>query len=208
MHNDLAIIGASGHGKVVADVAEATTKYDEVVFFDIKADDKKFFPYEVFNDEEFQKIPKYKEDYEFIVAIGNNEIRQRITEQLTMDGFQIATLIHPTATIGSRVKIGAGSVVVANAAINCDTIIGKGAIINTGATVDHDCKIGDYVHISPGVNLAGTVRIGNLSWCGIGATIINNIEICELCLIGAGSTVIRDIIEAGTYFGTPAIRVR
>ena len=207
MRNNLAIIGASGHGKVVANIAEATTMYDDIIFFDLMVNDKEDFPYKVLPEDEFRTNEKYKEDYEFIVAIGDNGIRQRLTENLIHEGFQIATLIHPLAIISHRVKIGVGSIVVANAVINCDTVIGKGAIINTSATVDHDCDLGDYVHISPGVNLAGAVTIGDLTWCGIGATVINNITICHECLIGAGSTVIKDIKKSGTYFGVPANRI-
>ncbi len=206
MHNNLAILGASGHGKVVADIAESTTKYDEIVFFDVD-DTKENFPYEILHQDKLHSDTRFKDNYEFIIAIGDNKLRQRLTEDLIAENYQIATIIHPTAVIGDRVKVGVGSIVVANAVINCDSIIGKGAIINTAATVDHDCVLGDYVHISPGANLAGAVVIGDLSWCGIGATIINNINICNNCLIGAGSTVIKDINEAGTYFGVPVRKI-
>ncbi len=199
MHNNLAILGANGHGKVVAGIADATTKYDEMVFFDVE-NEKERFPYEILHQDELHSDAKFKENYEFIVAIGDNKLRQRLTEDLIAEDYQIATIIHPTAVIGNRVKIGVGSIIVANVVINCDSIIGKGAIINTAATIDHDCVLGDYVHISSGVNLAGSVTIGDLSWCEIGSIIINNIIICNNCLIGAGSTVTKDIKESGTCF--------
>lgn len=103
--------------------------------------------------------------------------------------------------------MGAGTVVMAGAIINCCSRIGEGCIVNTGATIDHDNVIEDYVHISPGVHTAGTVEIGKGTWIGIGGVVSNNVNITSGCMIGAGAVVVEDITEAGTYVGVPSRKV-
>jgi sugar O-acyltransferase (sialic acid O-acetyltransferase NeuD family) len=200
--NKLLIIGASGHGKVVADIAIKMNQWQQIVFLD---DD------ETINDcMGLEVVGKtidaawFTEDHDIVVAIGNNNTREKIQIQLEQVGASIATLIHPQAIIGENVEIEAGTVIMAGTVINCCSKVGKGCIINTGATIDHDNVIGAFVHISPGAHLAGTVEIGDKSWIGIGAVISNNLNVTSEVCIGAGSVVIGNITEAGTYVGLPA----
>lgn len=194
----LIIIGASGHGKVIADIAEKNG-YEKIKFLDDNENIKECAGYPVVG--KVSEAAMMKDDK--IVAIGNAKIRKKIQENLS----NVITLVHPQAVISRRVTIGEGSVVMAGAVINSDTIIGKGCIINTGASVDHDCRIGDYVHVSVSAHAAGTVQVGEQSWIGIGAIISNNINITKECMIGAGTVVIKNIEETGTYVGVPARKI-
>jgi len=205
MKGKLLIIGASGHGKVIADIAIKMGKWQSIAFLDDDEGIKLSLGMNVIGktDDAF----KYINEFDIFVAIGNNETREKIQERLELEGASIPILIHPKAVIGEQVKLGSGTVIMAGVVINCCTSIGKGCIINTGATIDHDNILENFVHISPGVNLAGTVSIGKGSWIGIGSTVINNISITGGCKIGAGAVVIRDITEAGIYVGVPARRV-
>lgn len=195
----LVIIGASGHGKVITDIA-VKNGYEDIVFLD---DDES-----VKECAGFPVIGKTSEangmDGDKIVAIGSPKVRERIQEELS----GVITLIHPDAVISRRVEIGVGTVIMAGAVINTDAVIGKGCIINTGASVDHDCILGDYVHVSVGAHLSGTVDVGNGTWIGAGATVSNNVNICGDCMIGAGTVVIKDIDKPGTYIGVPAKRAK
>lgn len=197
----LAIIGASGHGKVVADIARKNG-YKEIVFLD---DDES-----IHECGDYPAIGKSSEagtiDADIIVGIGNAGIRKRIQESVPEE--KLVTLIHPDAVIAEDVAIGAGTVVMAGAVINSGARIGKGCIINTCSSVDHDCKVGDYVHISVGSHLCGTVSVGSGTWIGAGATVSNNISICPDCMIGAGAVIVKNIDSAGTYMGVPARRIR
>ena len=198
----LAIIGASGHGKVVADIARKNG-YKEIVFLD---DDES-----IHECGGYPVIGKSSEagtiDADIIVGIGNAGIRKRIQESVPEE--KLVTLIHPDAVIAEDVAIGAGTVVMAGGAvINSGARIGKGCIINTCSSVDHDCKVGDYVHISVGSHLCGTVSVGSGTWIGAGATVSNNISICPDCMIGAGAVIVKNIDSAGTYMGVPARRIR
>lgn len=205
MKRKLLIIGAGGHGRVVADIAKLSEKYQEIGF----ADDA-----EIDTSGEIKVVCRVKEidplqnDRDVFVAIGDNQTRERLTSELIEKGAKIATLIHPTAVIAEGVEIGEGTVIMANVVINCGTRIGKGVIVNTAATVDHDNVLCDFVHISPGVNLAGMVWIDRGTWIGIGAVVSNNVRICGGCVIGAGATVLRDIYESGIYVGLPTKRIK
>ncbi|HDR4707883.1 TPA: acetyltransferase [Bacillus paranthracis] len=205
MKKKLLIIGASGHGRVIADIALKMNKWQSVAFLDDNENIGCSMGIEIIDKS--ASISKYIDDYDFFVGIGNNAIREKIQRQLETKGASIPILIHPSAIIGEQVYLEAGTVVMAGAVINCCTKIGKGCIINTASTVDHDNVIEDYVHISPGVHLAGTVKVGSGTWLAIGSIVINNINITRECKIGAGSVVIRDITEAGTYVGIPAKRM-
>lgn len=195
----LVIIGASGHGKVIADIA-VRNGYEEIVFLDDDESIKECAGFPVVGKScEATRMLGDK-----IVAIGNAKIRERIQSELE----NVVTLIHPAAVISRRVEISEGSVVMAGAVINSDAVIGKGCIINTGASVDHDCKIEDFAHISVGAHVAGTCCISRSTWIGAGATVSNNVNICGDCMIGAGAVVIKDIDKPGTYVGSPARKIK
>lgn len=198
----LAIIGASGHGKVIADIA-IRNGYEEIVFFDDNREIHECAGFPVVGTS--GEVDDYS-DYDVIVAIGNASIRKQIHKQVGED--RLATLIHPQAVISRRVTIGKGTVVMAGAVVNSDTKIGEGCIINTGASVDHDCSIGDFVHVSVGAHVAGTVTVGDDTWIGAGATVSNNVAICGECMIGAGAVVVKNIKEPGTYVGSPAEKIK
>lgn len=194
----LIIVGASGHGKVIADIA-LSMGYDEIVFLDDDESISECAGYPVIGKTSI--VTDLRGDK--IVAIGNALIREKIQNSI-----KAVTLIHPKAVISRRVSIGEGTAVMAGAVINSDAVIGKGCIINTGASVDHDCKIDDFVHISVGAHVAGTCTIGERTWIGAGATVSNNIHICSDCMVGAGAVVVNDLEKAGVYIGVPARKVK
>lgn len=183
----LYIYGNGGHAKVVADIARANG-YDNLIFLDDNSDMK-------FNS----NLPKHP----IIIAIGNALIRQKLQNLVLLSGFELITLIHPTAVIGSDVTIGNGSVVMPGAIINAKSTIGNGVIINSGVIIEHECTIGDFAHICPGVAIAGGSLVGERSWIGIGSSIIQNITIKPDITIGAGSVVVKDILEGSLAYGNP-----
>jgi sugar O-acyltransferase (sialic acid O-acetyltransferase NeuD family) len=140
----------------------------------------------------------------WIVAIGNNRIRATIVEKLTKQGHSFTTAIHPSAQIGVGVKIGEGTVVMANAVINIDTTLGNHVIVNTGGTIDHDCIIGDYSHIAPGSNLCGQVKLGAGVLLGVGTHVCPCVEIGNHTTCGAGSVVIGYLPDNCLAYGCPA----
>ncbi|WP_430884128.1 acetyltransferase [Fusibacter sp. JL216-2] len=205
MKDKLIIIGASGHGKVVADIAIKMNKWQSVAFLDDDESIKVSMGLEVIG--KTADAFTYKDEGDFFVAIGSNATREKIQEKLIEEGLNLVSLIHPSAVIGTDVEIDIGTVVMAGVVINSSSRIGKGCIINTSSSLDHDNIIEDYIHISPGVKTAGSVRIGKGSWIGIGSIVSNNLNIYSGCKVGAGAVVVKDITEPGTYVGVPVRRV-
>lgn len=203
--NRLLIIGASGHGKVLADIA-LKNGYRDIYFIDDDTSITSLGEYAVIGT--FETVFSFDiNEYDVIVGIGNASVRRRMQKRLEESNYKVVSLIHPTAVIAHDVKIGSGTAVMAGAIINPGSIIGKGCIINTSASVDHDNIIGDFVHISVAAHTAGTVTVGNNTWVGIGAAVINNINVTSDVMIGAGAVVVKDIIESGTYIGVPAVKI-
>lgn len=195
--NRLIIIGASGHGKVIADIARLNG-YKDIVFLDNNPSVQACAGWPVVGPD--TRVNELEGDV--FIAIGKGGIRKRLMEKYLARSFP--TLIHPAAVVAESASIGIGSAVMAGAVINPDARIGKGCIVNTSSSVDHDCAVADYVHVSVGAHLCGTVTVGEGTWIGAGTIVKNNVNICGGCMIGAGAVVVKDIATPGTYVGVPA----
>ena len=194
----LLIIGASGHGKVVGEIARLAG-YHEIIYFDDDPLRKECGGCPVFGT-----VDQCREvEGDVFVAIGNAKIRQRIMEQYADRNMPV--LIHPAAVTAKDISIGRGSVLMPGAIVNPGSVLGQGVIVNTAASVDHDCTIRDYVHVAVGARLCGKVVVGERTWLGAGSILINNLSICGDCMIGAGAVVVRDIAAPGIYYGVPAV---
>lgn len=202
----LLIIGAGGHGRVVADIANKMRKWENIYFLDDNASVRMTLGYEVIgNTKDLNNYTEMYDIYDIFVGIGDNNLRRSYLEEINkLDEVIIPALIHPNSVVDGSVSIGAGSVIMAGVVINSSTHIGRGCIINTSATIDHDCFLEDFVHVSPGVNIGGSVKVGKGSWLGIGSAVINNVNIAPDCIIGSGAVVINDLAISGTYVGVPA----
>jgi sugar O-acyltransferase (sialic acid O-acetyltransferase NeuD family) len=199
----LVIIGAGGHGSVIADIARLNG-YEFILFLDDVCTERAD-GYPVVG--KISDLTRYTADADFFIAIGGNATRRRLTDRLTESRARIATLIHPAAVIGEHVAVGAGTVIMAGAVVNPGAVIGDGVILNTCSSVDHDCRVGDFVHIAVGAHLCGTVTVGDGAFICAGSTVINNVSVCEGATVGAGAVVIGNITETGTYVGVPAKRI-
>lgn len=198
MCKDVVLIGAGGHGKVIAEIIEKCG--DKVIgFLDDNTNLKDVGGYNVLGT--VDKCVEWQ-NCEFIIAIGNNLIRKRIAEKYSFLNYY--TAVHPRAVVSENVKIGHGSCVMPNAVINNFAVIGNHCIINTSAVIEHDNNIHDFVHISPNATLCGTVEIGKYTHIGANAAVKNNVSICDNCIIGMCAAVIRNINIEGTYVGIPA----
>ena len=202
MNKKLIILGAGGHGKILDDIA-LLNGYEEIYFLDDNY--KKEYPYRILG--KINTFADYIDDYNFIIAIGNNKIRQSLFKLIYNANGEIINLIHPNAIIAADVQLERGIAIMAGCVVNSGAVIKNGCIINTSVSIDHDTVIGEFVHISPGCHLAGEITVGSETWIGIGSNIINNIFMVEKCVLGAGSVVIKDINEPGTYVGVPVRKI-
>jgi len=190
------LYGASGHAKVVMDIARLAY-YDVPCLIDDNPEVNELAGVPVVHSAEGLNP--------IIVTIGDCKIRRRIVEMLGEREYM--TVIHPNAVKAESAKLGWGTVVMAGAILNPYVEVGNHSIINTGASLDHDVKVGDFVHIAPHCTLCGEVEVGEGSWIGAGTTVIQEIKIGKNCFIGAGSVVVKDIPDDSFCYGNPA-RIR
>lgn len=199
----LAILGASGHGKVVAEIALASKGWQQVVFYDDAWPQKQQNgQFQIVGNT--QRLVELENKPEVVVGIGDNQIRLRKQEELISAGFVVATVIHPTAVVSATAKISAGTVIMPGAVVNADVHIATACIINSNAVVEHDCVLADGCHVSPGVALAGGVHLGEGTWIGIGASVIQQKTIGKYVKVGAGAVVVSDLPDNVTAVGVPA----
>lgn len=199
----LAILGASGHGKVAADIAELMGWQDIEFYDDAWPSLDIIGAWPVIGNTD--KLVSCIEEYDgFFIAIGNNTIRLKKFNQVNKSSTLPVTLLHPSAVISKYAVIKEGTVVMANAVINPFTTIDQVCIVNTGSTLDHDCYLGIASHISPGANLSGGVVVGSESWVGVGACVKQQVVIGQNVVIGAGASVVNNIESGLTVVGIPA----
>ena len=201
MNRKLIIVGAGGHGRVVADLARQLNRYDSISFLD----DGEPIGGDIVG--RVSASGSYLADSDFFVAVGDNATREKLCADLQVHGARMATLVHPFSYVSQSVSLGEGTVIMAGAVVQTGAVVGNGVIINTDATVDHDCRLADFCHIAVGAHLAGTVTVGKRTIVGAGAAVINNIAIPADSTVGAGAVVTKDITERGTYVGVPARRL-
>jgi len=202
----IAIIGAGGHAKVIADAVLAAEHHQIFGFLD---DDESLWKNEIFGFPVAGPVDSWQNHPvdAFVIGIGDNASRKRVFDQLKSAGAALATVAHPRAILGKGVVLGEGVVAFANVVVNSDTTIGHNSILNTSCTVDHDCVVEPHTHLAPGVNIAGDVRIGEGVFAGTGAKVIPRMRIGHWAVIGAGAVVIRDVEEATTVVGVPAATI-
>jgi len=201
------IIGAGGHGQVVADIFRAQRKAGLIgpptAFLDddprrhgaLQVGTRVLGSLSLLTTEPHAAV---------VVAIGDNRTRARLFARLIAKGEVPTVAEHPRSIVAEDVALGAGSMVCAGAVINTGSVVGANTIVNTGATVDHHASIGDHVHIAPGVHLGGEVRVGEGALIGIGAVVLPRITVGAWSTVGAGAVVTCDVPPGVTVAGVPA----
>lgn len=187
--DNIVIVGFGGHARSVADCIERDGKYNIVGYTDLMEYNSKY-KY-LGTDENLEQI--FNEGVSYAVVgigyLGNGNIRNRLYEKLKEIGYELPTIIDPSAIVSSTAIIGEGTFVGKGAIVNSEVIIGKMAIINTKALVEHECIVGDYSHVAVSAVLCGQVRVGKSALIGANATVIQCIEIEDNRIVPAGVTV-------------------
>lgn len=198
--NELSLLGAGGHAKVVCDAVfgdAIIAMYDD----DVALKGKFLLGYVVnvpIGDITAVRQPVH-------VAVGDNRARKRLGEAVMEAGKRLHTVIHRCAVVSAHALIADGVFIAARAVVAPDASIGRGAIINHGAVVDHDCEVEAWAHIAPNAVLGGDVRIGEGCLIGSGAVVLPGVSVGEWAVVGAGAVVTKPVPARATTVGVPAV---
>jgi sugar O-acyltransferase (sialic acid O-acetyltransferase NeuD family) len=196
----IVVLGAGGHGKVIADMLLAGGERIEGFLDDGKPIGHEVLGIPVIGGADWLDAHPAR----VALGIGDNRARARLAERILATRSTLLTVVHPRAVVAASAKLEDGVVVMANASINPDAVIARGAIINTGAVVEHDCVIGAFAHVSPRAALAGGCRVGAFAHVGIGAAMLPGTSVGDDAVVGGGALVARDIPAASVASGVPA----
>ena len=201
----LLIFSAGGHGRVVAEVAEAMGYVVRGFIDRARHEDERINgkPVEFHTLAELARSRSF-EGVGIFVADSRNAERCELIEAALALGFSVPTLVHPSAIVSPTCSIGDGSVIMAGVVINANAQVGRGCILNTACSIDHDNVLEAGVQIGPGAHVAGGVRFGPHATVGTGASLIPGVRIGERAVVGAGAVVIADVPAGVTVVGNPA----
>ncbi|MFC1845458.1 acetyltransferase [Thermodesulfobacteriota bacterium] len=195
----IVIFGCGGHSRSVVDVLLSTNPMAIPVFVDENArEGEKIFGFDVFREYLIK-------NEQVFLAIGDNEARKRKFEEIGEKN--LITIISGTSYQGYKSTIGAGCFVGNFSHTGTEAVIGMNSIVNTASIVEHEVTVGAHSHIGPNATISGRCTIGDLVFVGVGATVKDKVSVCSNVIIGAGATVVEDIVDPGTYKGTPAQRI-
>lgn len=171
MNNNLLILGAGCHGKVVKETAEAMNCFDKIEFLD------DHFSNAIGRCGDYLKC---KDEYKCaFVSFGDNELRMKWLNELSEFGYEVPKLIHPTAYVSPSAVVNEGTIILPKSVINTNAVVEKGCIISIVALVDHDSQLGDGVHINTGAIVKAGCKVNSLKMINAGEVYTNEYELNE-----------------------------
>jgi sugar O-acyltransferase (sialic acid O-acetyltransferase NeuD family) len=134
----------------------------------------------------------------------NYVVRRLLVDRLDLDDERYATVIHPTATLGTTCEVGPGSVVLAHVDLTTDVTVGRHVVVMPQVVLTHDVRVDDFATVASGVRIGGTCHVGQGAYLGSGACLREGIAVGEWALVGMGSVVTRDVPARRVWYGVPA----
>lgn len=205
------IIGAGGHAKVLLEILQLTgSEIVGLTDLDPKKAGQCIYGSTILGADQ-SVLGRKPQEIILVNGVGSTETmdaRKEVFERFTNQGYEFATVVHPSAIISSKSELGAGVQVMAGAVVQPDAGISANCIINTGAIVEHDCRIGAHVHIAPGATLSGGVVVGAQTHIGTGATIVQGVIVGEKCTVAAGAVVLGNVSDGAKVAGVPAKEIK
>jgi sugar O-acyltransferase (sialic acid O-acetyltransferase NeuD family) len=211
----MVILGIGSYAVNIAEIVECmnewtannddkTSKFEIVGFIDpdSKKIGKKYFDFEVLGD--LTWFDNITEELNVIGIISREERYQKILELQDNPLIKFPNIVHPTAIISKKARIGEGNIFAQGVIVAPAAVIGSFNKMNYGVIVSHHCNVGDFNVINGMVHITGSATIGSRCMLGAGAVIIDNVTIGNQVKVGANSLVRMDLPDNSTAVGNPA----
>ena len=196
------LVGYSGHGLVVADTA-FENNLNIIGYTEKSINNANPYKLEYLGNESSSNFNLWDLDFDVILGIGDNVLREKIYNYIIKKGKKVISLMNSSASISSFATIGDGVFINRNVSVNAFAKIGDNVILNTGCIIEHDCVIDNNVHIAPGAVLAGNVKVGYGTFIGANSVIKQGLEIGNNVVVGAGTVVLSNISDGNKIVGNP-----
>ncbi len=200
----LVILGAGHQGRNIHDVC--TDLGVEVVGFldDTKAQGETVNGVPVLGGFDTLTRPELLADADYIVGLGDNVIRRRLSDEIEKHGGKLASVVHPSCFISPSAEIGSAVFIGVMSRISANARIGRNVLFQGHCIIGTNCVLEDDVFCGPGCIVTGDTRIGKAAIIGAGALVIAPARVGRHSVIGAGATVLADIPDRVLAVGTPA----
>jgi UDP-perosamine 4-acetyltransferase len=202
---DILIYGSGGHAltvfsavKLRGDHQVSAFVIDEVS----EATPKSLYGVPVIAQQDLSGKPSLPRD--FIVAIGDNVVREQKTELMESQGYRCVSIVHPFSCIGVGTTLGRGVFISTGAVLDPEVELGDGVIVNVKAGVGHNTKVGAYTHFCPRASIGGNSTIGNRCFFSMCSTVIPGIDIGDDVFVGVGAIATKSIPDNMLAVGAPA----
>ena len=204
----IVVIGAGGHARVVIETIRRQGIYDPVACLSRDGADGQILGVPVVGkDEDLNRLRTNGVEAAFI-ALGSNKLREKLAIEADGLGFDLPTIIDPSAIISQTCTIAQGVLIMPSVVINAEAEIERFSILNTACVVEHNCRIGVSAHVAPGAVLAGRVYVGDRTFLGARSVVRPNVQIGSDVIIGAGAAVVCDIPADQVWVGVPAKQIK
>jgi UDP-perosamine 4-acetyltransferase len=205
-NDPVVVLGGGGHAKVVVDILEEMGLY-EIMGLVTKDAIGTLPGYKVLGDDGV--LPDLLAQGVTRAAMGiggftTNSLRRQVYERAKSLGFEMVTVVHPSAVIAGGVSIGEGSVIFPGVVLNTQVRVGENVVVATGSTVDHETVVEANALISAGVTVGANVIIQEGALLAIGSTVVSGVSIGCRAVVGAGAVVLDDVPDGVTVGGVPA----
>lgn len=188
MSKRVIVIGAGGHGRSVAEAVLLLGRDELVGFVDDGADaNAKVWTYPILGRTDSLHTLREHADA-VVVAIGNNTVREKLHARAREVGFELLSVIHPTAFVSPTAALGSGCAVMAGAVVGTEAHLGEGVIVNCGATVDHHCRVDAFGHLGVNACMAGGSVLGHRAWMQAGAALGYGVKIAADTVLEPGES--------------------
>jgi sugar O-acyltransferase (sialic acid O-acetyltransferase NeuD family) len=207
------LVGAGGFGREALDVVEARSGVSaaEAIHIVGVVDDgptslnlerlaARGYPYLGRVDD----VLATREPSHYVLGIGSPSVRRRLVERLDAAGWHGSTVVHPAAVVGSKVRVGAGTIVCGGVQISTNVTLGQHVHLNPGAILGHDAVLGAFVSVNPGAIVSGEVEVGEGTLIGAGAVVLQGLRVGGGAIVGAAACVTRDVVSGSVVKGVPA----
>jgi sugar O-acyltransferase (sialic acid O-acetyltransferase NeuD family) len=152
----LLVLGAGGLALEVYEIVQQSGEWQAVAFLDDGAAN----PHGLNVIGTISSLQQWRGQFTHALpAVGNCKVRVEWLKNAQEAGFEIPSVIHPSAAISASAIIGAGCIILCNAVVAAKVKLGDGVLVNHGVLIDHECTIEDGVHLGMGCVVRGGARV-------------------------------------------------